>query len=124
MYFLQAGSAKPYGQHTYGISRAHFSFVVYGLSERRWDAYAFEENGFDEKDLIDDVYPYEGFHVDPIVGDGSVDANLPLWNPREYYLRIINAKIGVALKETEKAVEWVEHKIASNVCLRSLRPSN
>lgn len=86
---------------------------MYGLSDWRWVAYAFEKNTFDERDLEDETYPYENFQEDPIA---KVDADLPIWDPREYFLLIFNTRMCQVLEEWRNLVRWIERSIEGYVC--------
>lgn len=110
--FLQTEALKSQGQK-YGIHHSHISLVMYGLSDRRWVAYAFDQNTFDDKDLEDEIYPSENFHEDPIT---KVDADLPIWDPREYFLLTFKTRMCQVLKEWRNLVRWIERSIDGYVC--------
>ena len=95
------------------MHQSHISFVMYGLSDRRWVAYAFDKNTFDDKDLEDDIYPYEKFQEDPIA---KVDADLPIWDPREYFLLIFKTRMYQVLKEWRNLIRGLERSIEGYVC--------
>ena len=90
------------------MHQSHISLVMYGLSDRRWVAYAFDKNTFDDKDLEDEIYSYEKFHEDPIA---KVDADLPIWDPREYFLLIFKTRMYQVLKEWRNLIRWIERSV-------------
>jgi hypothetical protein len=102
---------------------AHISFVICGSDDDRWVAYAFDDTEFDGEDLADKISPCEGFHPDPFSSDGEVDANFPIWNPREYFVMILDNRIAQAFKEWEGLVRAVERSIREYVCLCLFDPN-
>ena len=114
--FLQTEAQKWQGQKTYGIHQAHISLVIHGLNNRRWVTYTFDNNSFDDKDLEDQTDPYEGFQEDPIASNGGVDANLPIWDPREYFLLMFKTRMSQVLMEWRNLVLWIERCIEGYVC--------
>jgi hypothetical protein len=96
---------------------AHISFVICGLDEGRWTAYAFDDTEFDGDALYDRIFPCEGFHADPIASEyhDDIDAELPIWNPREYFLRVVASRIARAAEEWEALVRPVERSITEYV---------
>jgi len=80
---------------------------------RRWVAYAFVDTDIDGEDLGDEVFSYV---KDPIASDGELDANLPIENPREYFLMIFEIRIAQVLKAWEYLVRTVERSIKQYVC--------
>jgi hypothetical protein len=83
---------------------AHYSFVICGSDERRWAAYAFDAINLDDADLDEKIFPYEGFHADPIVSAISrqeIDADFPIWSPREYFITVIANRIARVTREWE-----------------------
>jgi hypothetical protein len=106
---------KSLDQRKYGMLEAHFSFVICGSDEARWVGWAFDNTEFDGEDLLDRISPCPGFHADPIASDGETDAELPIWNPREYFLMIIESRIAQAQEEWEGLVIPVERSIRAYV---------
>lgn len=100
------------------MHEAQISFVVCGSDNRRWVGYAFVDTDSDGDDLADHNFPHEGFHADPIASDGKLDANLPIWDPREYFLMIFEIRMAQVLKEWEYLVLTVERSIKRYVCCR------
>jgi hypothetical protein len=116
--FLQTKTSTSTDNKVYNIYRAQISLVITGYSNRRWVAYAFLNNTFDDDDDFDDeTYGnlFEGFQGDPIASDGLVDANNPIWNPREYFALIFECRLTGVLTEWENLVRWVERSIQGYV---------
>ena len=114
--FLQTESSTSKGNKIYSIHRAQISLVITGYNDRRWVAYAFQNNTFDIEDFDDETYRcYEGFQEDPIASNGQVDANNPIWNPREYFALIFEYKLAGVLTEWEDLVRLLERSIQEYV---------
>ena len=99
------------------------SLVIYGISDRRWVVYAFDNDDLRDNDLeVEDLedenprYKLGYFQEDPIASDGKVDANLPIWNPREYFLLIFQVRMGRILQEWKRLVRWLERNVEEYVC--------
>jgi len=93
------------------LCRAHFSLVIFGLSDKLWDGYALDKNYLDSKDSENGECQ---FHADPISLD-ELDADMPLWNQRQYFLAVFARQIHRAHEELRKVLEWVEVNIRSYV---------
>jgi hypothetical protein len=119
--FLEIQTPKaPVGQE-HGMFEAHFSFVICGSHERRWTAYAFDDTEFDGEDLYEKIFPHNGFHSDPIVSDGDTDAELPIWDAREYFLRTVSSRVASAADSWDELLRQIEHSIQKYVSANSLR---
>lgn len=99
---------------------AQSSLVICGSDETQWTAYAFSDHYFDTEDLLDEVFSYQGVQEDPIAWntelDGiMVDANSPIWNPREYFLRILEIRIAHVRQEWTYLIRQVERYINQHV---------
>lgn len=85
---------------------SRFSVVICGSSEKQWAVYAFDDTESDGDDLYEKMIGASPpLHVDPIVscldGDEPIDADLPIWNPRRYFL------LAVANRITRAANGWM-----------------
>lgn len=118
--FLQARISTSNDNKVYNIYRAQISLVISGYNDRRWVAYAFQNNTFDEEDLDDEIYRcYDGFQEDPIASNGQVDANSPIWSPREYFALMFEYRLDGVLTQWENLVRWIERSIEAYVRLSS-----
>ncbi|KAF2193385.1 hypothetical protein K469DRAFT_734797, partial [Zopfia rhizophila CBS 207.26] len=96
---------------TYGICEAQISLVICGIANSRWVAYSFVDTEFDDEDLLSENSSDENFHEDPIAGTCSnriIDADSPLWDPREYFLVVVEFRMSQVLKEWRNLVRKVE----------------
>ena len=121
--FLNIRTPKSLGKRQYGMYEAQISLVICGPDEKHWDAYAFVDRYFDGEDLLEeDDFSYAGVQEDPIASDLEkdthlpiVDANLPKWHAREYFLDIVEFRMAQVAKEWEHLVRKVERGIKDKV---------
>lgn len=111
--FLEIGANTPEAM-VYGFRETHFTMVICGLENRRWTGYSFVDSRDDDEDLEQQVAPYEGIHRDPI-SDGILDANMPIGDPREYFLVILKIRFGKCLKEWKSLIRPIECSIKQYV---------
>jgi len=98
-----------------GIYETQISFVISGPDNGQWVAYAFVDTNFDDSDLEDEDFSYEGFQKDLIASNGELDANFPIRNPRLYFLRIWKVRMAQVLREWQRIVRTVECSIKQYV---------
>jgi hypothetical protein len=91
----------------------HSSFVIWGTDNHRWVAYAFADTEFNDEPLGDKILPYDGAHVDPI---SETEAKFPIWDAREYFLKVFQLRISQVLEEWEGLVLPVKRSIDEYVC--------
>jgi len=113
--FLESIASKVNAKRKYGMSEAHFSFVICGWHERRWTAYAFDDTEFDGEDLYERIYNYDSFQRDPFAPNTEIDADTPIWNPRQYFLAIVEARMAQAVVSWETLLRVVERRIRGYV---------
>lgn len=98
--FIATGKPSGSGEGALGIYEAQLSISVCGLSEQGYVVYAFVDKYFqdgdeDSEQEVDDSV----FMEDQIVADG-VDANKPVWEPREYFV------LAVLPRQKQVVEEW------------------
>jgi hypothetical protein len=98
---------------------SRFSVVICGSSEKQWAVYAFDDTYPDGDNLYDKmIAALQPFHADPIVsclGGDDVDADLPIWNPRRYFLLAVANRITVAANGWMTLMRTVERSIKDYV---------
>jgi hypothetical protein len=107
MSFLKIDASESQNQEpkeVWGIHEGQISCVVAGSDDWRWIGYGFidtEIDGFltdlSEVDLSFDV-----------IAAGGLEANIPIWRPRDYWLKIFEIRIEQVRKEWEYLVHKVE----------------
>jgi hypothetical protein len=103
--FLEIPDQKKFIMH-----EAQITFLICGSDDQRWAAYAFDDTRFDEEDFGDEIFSYEGVQDDPIAR-GKIDANLPIGDPREYFLMIFDIRLAQVREEWKYLVRMVDRSI-------------
>jgi hypothetical protein len=106
--FLDVQPPKSQAHRSYGIYEAQTSFHICGTGDRRWIAYAFVDTFFKENGSKED------FRYDPIALSRP-DARFPVFDPREYFLRIFDIRIAQVSYEWESLVRMVERAVTRSV---------
>jgi hypothetical protein len=106
--FLDVQPLNSQAHRNYRMYEAQISLHICGTDDRRWIAYAFVDTFFLENDLEDD------FRNDPIALY-QLDARSPMWDPREYFLRIFDIRIAQVSNEWENVVRMVERAVKRSV---------
>jgi hypothetical protein len=97
-----------------GILEAQMSFTMCGFDESHWVAYAFDDADPDNGEWEDRDFSYEGFIEDPIAL-WELEANRPIWNPRQYFLLVMQSRITRVLKNWKSIVGPIRQSINSYV---------
>jgi hypothetical protein len=117
--FLEIETSKAPEGRKHGIFEAHFTLVICGTHEGQWDAYAFDDNEFEGEDLCEKLSVCEVFHPDPIasclLSDNDTDADLPIWNPREYFLKVVANRTAAASEAWDSLIRATERSIRKHV---------
>lgn len=116
--FLKLRSLRSETEANVGIHEAHISFALSGSDHERWTAFAFVDTAFDDEELDENLSSGEGvgFHQDPIASDPWIQANHPIWDPREYFLAIFELRIAQVAREWQYLVRKVEQSVKEYVC--------
>jgi len=116
MTFLDIHNAKFKEKKQCGIYEAQISLAICGSCEQQWTAYYFVDCYFNAETPLDQEFSYNEMQEDPIAWtcefDGSlVDANKPIWNPRIYFLTILESQIARVVKEWEYVVRQLQRSV-------------
>lgn len=103
------------------MQEANISVAVCGIDNWRWVAYAFVDRDDDDSAIIDINEDCGGFLQDPIGDSDShrMDASNPIWDPREYFLKIFELRAEHILKEWHWLVRNVEQSLKKYLCWSS-----
>jgi hypothetical protein len=115
----------PEAQHNYRLCRAKISCVVHGLDEWQWTTWAFEDTEY-EMGVNDHMSNHNGasgdekttcdaFKEDPITC--GLDADMPIWKPRQYFLKAFEVRIIKVREEWDRLVHKLELDRKENVRL-------
>ncbi|KAF2812708.1 uncharacterized protein BDZ99DRAFT_518523 [Mytilinidion resinicola] len=91
----------------YGIYKSRFSLVICGSNDRRWTGYAFVDRDTEGEEELS----YKGSEQEPIIG---FPTDVPVWDPREYFLISLERQTAKVLNEWENVVCTVERRIKSH----------
>ncbi|KAH3954660.1 hypothetical protein HBI81_077250 [Parastagonospora nodorum] len=106
--FLGQVSQSSFSQEPLELVQAQISVVLCGTSETRYTAYCFEDNDHDEdREMGDYEFSEDGFQADQITR-GEVNANEPIWNPREYFLMTLLERFKQVVGEWARVVQVIE----------------
>lgn len=119
--FLDIECDRDDGPCSWILREANVSVVVCGWDHCRWVGWAFSNTLSDptSRDEEEPEVPEDHFAAD---GDGPgdvqiIDANDPIWEPREYWLGIVNIRMIMIYKEWKWLVRNVERRIEAWVSL-------
>jgi len=124
--FLRTGVSKTTTRETAFILQDHYSLVIHGHHNQKWDANSFEINDFDrdnweyidceEEDSGNEESEDGEFQHDPNGGlNGVLEADNPIRDAREYFLRIFDVRSHQALQSAKHLVPWLEGSIKNYV---------
>ncbi|EEU48936.1 uncharacterized protein NECHADRAFT_75591 [Fusarium vanettenii 77-13-4] len=94
---------EPEGGSQVCIYEAQISCLVAGLDNHSWMAYLFIDTYYQEDSSSESVEYYhsqEDLRTDPLAA-GTVDSDLPIWTPREYFLVVYECR----LKQVKHALQ-------------------
>ncbi|KAF2831927.1 hypothetical protein CC86DRAFT_280201, partial [Ophiobolus disseminans] len=110
----------------YCLQRAHISVMICGSDNVQWVGYAFANNTVDEDGTENEEDEIEGSvdtdfaededegEVDLFASDDSdevLDANIPIYDPREYWLRVVKLRLRLIVSKWEYLVYKVEKSV-------------
>ena len=124
--FLRTGVSKTITRETAFILQDHYSLVIHGHHNQKWDANSFEINDFDhdsfeymdseEEDSGNEELEDGEFQHDPNGGrNGVLEADNPIWDARENWLRIFDVRSYQTLESAKYLVPWLERSIKNYV---------
>ena len=91
-------------KEVWGIHEAQASCVVTGSDDWRWVGYGFVDTEIDGflADLSEDDLSFDQ------IAAGELEANIPIWRPRDYWLKVFEIRIEQVRKEWEYLIHKVE----------------
>ncbi len=122
--FLHCGATDLRNENDYRIYNKRFSFVICGSDHRRWTGYAFAETKPHQK--MEEHWEGDG-QEDPIASGSDaygspflVHPDNPLYDPRAYFLVVLEIRLAGVLKDWKNLVRWVASSIEDQVGISSL----
>ncbi|KAH4416864.1 hypothetical protein HBH92_059580 [Parastagonospora nodorum] len=121
--FLSQALPSTFNEEPLELVQAQISIVLCGTSETRYTVYCFEDSDHDDdREMGDDEFSENGFQADQIA-KGEIDANRPIWNPREYILVTLLKRITQVAKEWARVVHVIDSTSARFACGRTTTTS-
>ncbi|KAH7403912.1 hypothetical protein BKA64DRAFT_463174 [Cadophora sp. MPI-SDFR-AT-0126] len=96
-------------EHHY-LYEATTSIVVTGSDHYIWAAYAFVDTYFDSRESADGYHEWKGQRrgrADPLAA-GQINADDPIWDPREYFLKVIEIRTDLISMEWSQIINMLE----------------
>ncbi|KAF4628639.1 hypothetical protein G7Y89_g9512 [Cudoniella acicularis] len=95
------------------LYEAQTSVVVTGIDQWVWAAYGFVDNYFGSNETVDYYHLLRGKiggHPDPLAA-GRLNADEPIWTPREYFLQVCQIRSKRVLKEWNYIMSMIKSEI-------------
>jgi hypothetical protein len=93
-----------------GVHQAQISVTICGTDNSRWTAYCFEDRHFDEDGELGDDEQTE-IHQSDQIARGAFGAEDTIWDPREYFIRVLLVRMRQVHREWLNLVRFVESGI-------------
>jgi hypothetical protein len=113
--FLKVDTLRSQDQESreiWGIHEAQISCVVAGSDDWRWVGYGFVDTEIDG--FLTDLSK-DDLGLDQIAA-GNLEANIPIFKPRDYWLKVFEIRIEQVRKEWEYLIYKVERSVNQYVC--------
>jgi len=100
----------------HSLYEAKISVAVAGIDCSAWIAYGLVDTYFESDESVDRYHQWKGCQgrADPLA-DGQIDANNPIWTPREYFLKVFEIRINQVRKEWRRIIDKVEDEVKQYV---------
>jgi hypothetical protein len=111
-------------KRTHGILKSHISIVIIGSDPTQWAGFCFIDDDDEEAGLEEAVSSnpddLQQFSQDPIAGDENivVDADLPIFDPRVYFVMVVQRRIAKIHSSWRFIVDYIEQAI-DQVCRKT-----
>jgi hypothetical protein len=109
----------------YFLYEAQISVTVTGFDDSVWTAYGCIDTYFGSRESVSRYHRWKGSKglgkPDPLAR-GQIEADLPIWMPREYFLRIFEIRIKEVQSEWHRITDKVEAAVNKYVfCVAFVR---
>jgi len=105
-------ASKSTGEH-YCLYEAQISVTVTGIDDWVWTVYGIVDTYFESRETTEGYGALEGRlrgRPDPLAAE-QLNADQPIWTPREYFLKVFEIRLNRVLKEWDKIACMVEEEI-------------
>lgn len=99
------------------LYEAQVSLAITGVNHKLWTAYCFVDTYFKSEDRVEDYHKIRGEcggQPDPLAA-GCIDAEQPIWNPRQYFLIVLDVRVKEVRREWNMIVAKMEHAVSQYV---------
>ncbi len=93
------------------LYEAQASIVIIGIDHSTWTAYGTADTYFDSKVRHNSRTKGSKGPWDPLPGGVALDMNIPIWDPREYFLTVVESRLSGILKEWSLNIRGMEDAI-------------
>lgn len=125
---LRAGGVKDY------IYEARTSLMITGLDDWFWTAYCFADikfKGSEHRESIENYAnpagplkpPNSRIPTRDPISCGKMEADRPIWNPRQYFLHILSIRMEQVKQEWDNSVFLLLRHIKPCVCYHCRNPN-
>ena len=96
----------------YSLYEAQISVAITGIDDSIWTAYGFVDTFCRPEESVEGYHQLTGDcgRPDPLAA-GHIDANLPIWTPRQYFLKVFEIRINQVLGEWNLIVDMMENEV-------------
>lgn len=103
------------------LYEATTSIAVTGIDCYIWTAYAFVDTYHDSRESVDSYHRMKGRRrgrADPLAA-GQINADEPIWDPRRYFLKVVEIRTGLISIEWSQILDRIEKDLLQYVrCTR------
>jgi hypothetical protein len=99
------------------VYEAHISVTLTGIDSFVWTAYGIVDTYFSPEDLVETYHLQNGVgrgRPDPF-GAGVIDADMPIWTPREFFLKIVSIRMKGIVREWRGVINQMDTDIQQYV---------
>ena len=99
------------------LYEATTSIGVTGIDSYVWAAYAFVDTYHDSRESVDIYHRMKGRRrgrADPLAA-GQINADETIWDPREYFLKIAEIRVGLVSIEWNQILDRIERDLLQYV---------
>jgi hypothetical protein len=118
------------GIPSYCLKKSHVSIVICGSDNVQWVGYAFtnsadnkdddesdgsETDGTEDEDEDEDEVKFQRDLFASVDSDSVIDANMPTYDAREYWLCVIHLRLDFIVKKWAHTVLKIEQRVRDHV---------
>lgn len=96
----------------YSLYEAQISVAITGIDDSVWTAYGFVDTFCRPEESVKGYHQLtgQGCRPDPLAA-GHFDVIVPIWTPRQYFLKVFEIRINQVLREWNLIVDMMENEV-------------